>query len=239
MNWRERAYQEYVTSGQSSFSDASHSLSERKPHLQSVIQRFMPAEKEISVLDIGCGYGAFLYFLKQAGYRNLSGVDFSEQQVEIAHELGLPEVMCGSVEDKLAQTPDEAVDVVVAMDLLEHLEMADLFMTLDEIYRLLKPGGKLIASVPNAEGLYGMRILYGDITHYSAFTPRSISQILKIIGFSNIACFESKPIAHGVKSSLRRLIWEVGTLPHRLMLAAETGQTRFVLTQTMLFTAYK
>lgn len=238
-NWRKRAYQAYVTSGQSQYLATPQMFAERKPYIETIIKKYIPEDRKTPILDLGCGYGAFLYFLKQAGYTNLAGVDFSQQQVDLAHHLGIVEVSYNSVAETLLQTKDQSIGVILAMDLLEHLDMETLFATLDEIYRVLCPLGKILATVPNAEGLSGMRILFGDITHYTAFTQQSISQILKIIGFADVRCFENKPIVHGNRSLFRRAIWDMGTLPHRLLLAAETGATKPILTQTMLFVASK
>jgi hypothetical protein len=56
------------------------------------------------------------------------------------------------------------------MDFLEHLTKQELFCSPDMIRRVLKPHGFRIAQVPNAEGSYGMRVRYGDMTHEQAFT---------------------------------------------------------------------
>jgi cyclopropane fatty-acyl-phospholipid synthase-like methyltransferase len=56
------------------------------------------------------------------------------------------------------------------MDVIEHLTRQELFDLLDSVYRVLAPGGVCLVHVPNAEGLYGMRIRYGDFTHELAFS---------------------------------------------------------------------
>jgi len=119
------------------------------------------------------------------------------------------------------------------MDVLEHLEPQELFDTLEQIKRILNPGGSFIIHVPNAEGLFGMRIRYGDYTHTQAFTPKSIKQVLLINGFANIRCFEDKPIVHGIMSLIRSFIWAIGTAWPRLLLMAETGERGCVLSQNM------
>ena len=110
---------------------------------------------------------------------------------------------------------------------------------LDEVYRILRTGGKCIAHVPNACGLYGMQVRYGDLTHEMAFTPQSARQVFSTVGFQYIQCFEDKPVIHGATSILRWLLWNLGTLPSRLLLAAETGGAAFILSQNMLITAVK
>ena len=91
------------------------------------------------------------------------------------------------------------------------------------MFRILKPGGRCIAHVPNAEGLFGMRIRYGDMTHENAFTPKSAHQLFTTIGFEKVECHEDRPVIHNVKSLVRRIIWDVFTLVPRLLLTAETG----------------
>jgi hypothetical protein len=55
--------------------------------------------------------------------------------------------------------------------------------------------------------------------------------------FSAVQCFEDKPIIHGAKSLLRRVIWEVGTTPIRILNMAETGASGAILSQNLLFKA--
>ena len=129
--------------------------------------------------------------------------------------------------------------MVLLIDVIEHLTRQELFDTLEEVYRILKPGGRCIAHVPNAEGLYGMRIRYGDLTHESAFTPKSAQQLFTTLGFRSVECFEDKPVMHNLKSLVRRIIWDVFTIIPRLLLTAETGETKFVLSQNMLMVAVK
>jgi SAM-dependent methyltransferase len=88
LNWRERLYQAYISSGQAQVEDISHALKERQPAIEAITVKHIPAKQDISILDLGCGYGALIYFLKKAGYTYLKGVDFSQEQVDLAHELG-------------------------------------------------------------------------------------------------------------------------------------------------------
>jgi 2-polyprenyl-3-methyl-5-hydroxy-6-metoxy-1,4-benzoquinol methylase len=239
--WKSRLYNAYVSSGQAG-ADKRHTtamLASRAPYIKSVIAKHMPPERDASILDIGCGYGAFLFYLNEAGYRNCSGVDVSTEQVNLARELGLKNVERKELISALIDTADSSADVVLAMDILEHLNREELFAVLDEIFRVLKPGGRCLAHVPNGEGLFGMRIRYGDLTHESAFTPMSARQCFQTIGFHTVACHEDRPVIHGWRSCVRRLLWDLGTLPSRLLLMAETGQRQFVLSQNMLVIAVK
>lgn len=238
---KQRLYNAYVSSGQvrDTGETVEALLRPREPYIAALIARHFPADRSARILDVGCGHGAFLYFLKRAGYSNLRGVDVSPDQIALAHRLGIPEAEQGNADSLMRTTPGESADVVLLIDVLEHLTREELLVTLDDVFRVLRPGGRAIVHVPNAEGLYGMRVRYGDLTHEQAFTPQSAQQAFSTAGFRDIACFEDKPVVHGAFSLVRRLLWEAGTLPHRCLLRAETGAGGFVLSQNMLVVACK
>ncbi len=240
-SWRDRLFDGYVSSGQTGEvgTDAEKQFSPRQPYIQGLIRRHIPADRNSRILDAGCGSGAFLYFLRQAGYENLMGVDVSAEQVALAHGFGLTFVKQQDIRSCLASLAENSLDVLLLMDVLEHLTREELLDVLDGASRVLQHDGRCIAHVPNAAGLFGMGIRYGDLTHEIAFTPESARQVFTLTGFQQIRCFEEKPVVHGVVSSLRRLVWDLGTLPARLLLAAETGGVSFVLSQNMLVTAVK
>jgi SAM-dependent methyltransferase len=239
--WKGRLYAIYVSSGQAGDARAgpANYFSPRKPYIQAIIRQHIPPDRNLTILDLGCGHGAFLYFLQKAGYHNVHGVDISTEQVALAHKLGITTVEQADINSHLASVDSQTVDLVLLMDVLEHLTRQELFDVLPEVFRILRSGGKCIAHVPNAEGLFGMRIRYGDLSHEMAFTPKSGRQAFVAVGFRDVQCYEDKPVIHGVVSAARWLGWHLGTLPARLLLAAETGGTSFVVSQNMLVTALK
>jgi 2-polyprenyl-3-methyl-5-hydroxy-6-metoxy-1,4-benzoquinol methylase len=239
--WKDRLYAAYIASGQGTHSQPepiSHFLP-RKPYIQMVIRQHIPSNRNIRILDLGCGHGAFLYFLQQAGYQDIHGVDVSAEQVALAHQFGINIVEQQDICSYLTAIDDEKVDVVLLMDVLEHLTRQELFDILDEVFRVMQPGGKCIAHVPNASGLFGMNTRYGDLTHEIAFTPQSAQQAFVTVGFQYVQCFEDKPVIHGMISAIRWLLWNLGAYPSRLLMAAETGGTSFILSQNMLLVAIK
>src|SRR5271154_4778781 len=108
MNFRDRLYQSYV---------ASHvrfdagDLERRRPYLTWVVRRFIPPDKSIRIVDLGCGYGAVLQVLQEQGYLNSSGVDTSPQQVELAASLGIKGVSLGGIVEYLSGVGAGSVDV--------------------------------------------------------------------------------------------------------------------------------
>jgi SAM-dependent methyltransferase len=96
------------------------------------------------ILDIGCGTGGTLRFLKSRGYENLHGLEISSYAVRrlqgegITMHLGaLPRI----------PLPDSSVDTIIASQVLEHVVRRRRLLT--EIRRVLRPGGQAFVFVPD------------------------------------------------------------------------------------------
>jgi SAM-dependent methyltransferase len=96
------------------------------------------------LLDVGCGSGAFLLALEDAGWR-CSGVEIDAGAVETAHKAGLERIRQGDFLE--ADYPDSSIDVVRFWHSLEHLRSPR--AALVEARRILRPGGTLVVGVPN------------------------------------------------------------------------------------------
>jgi len=176
-------------------------------------------------LDLGCGQGGLSAFLRQRGFRNSFGVDISDEQVAHARRLGRNYVSHGAAADYL-QSDTEPWDVVTAFDFLEHLDRDDVLPTLESVRGGLAEGGVMVVRVPNAAGPLFGRYQYGDFTHYSLFSARSLAQLANAAGFSDSRCTEVRPMVHGMKSAGRRAVWSAFSAVTKLALAAESGQFR-------------
>ncbi len=101
------------------------------------------------VLEIGCGTGATLNFLKENGKISWAGgVEISPLAAEKAKET-LDQVWHGNVENLPLETEiqSESLDAILCMDVLEHL--VDPWGMVARLHRLLKPGGILVVNLPN------------------------------------------------------------------------------------------
>lgn len=145
----------------------------------------IPAQARI--LDVGCGQGLLIYALREAGYRDLQGIDLSEQQVEVSKQFALP---CTAVNAEylfqLAESSPASFDLIFLMDVLEHLPKPEQLRMLRAISSLLKPAGQLVLSVPNANSTFGLRWRHIDWTHEAAFTEHSLEFILLNCGFQDL-----------------------------------------------------
>lgn len=240
-DWTQRLYDSYVSSGHAGKigENPEDTFRPRQAYINHIIKRHFPPSRTAKILDIGCGHGAFLYFLSKAGFMNAHGIDISPEQITEAAKLGIANVSCESAVNYLQKIQDAQLDVVLLFDILEHLDGPDLLQLLDEVYRVLCRGGLCLIHVPNGEGIFGMGVRWGDLTHSWAFTQGSARQMLLATGFSHIESFEERTIPHGIKSLMRRLIWEVGTFPFRLLYTAESGSTRAILSANFLVSCKK
>jgi hypothetical protein len=140
-----------------------------------------------------------------------------------AGRRGITGIMEGDVLQVLKSFSAESQDVVVAFDVLEHFTKDELLGCLDQVWRVLKTGGKCIIHAPNGASPFCGRIRYGDLTHELAVTQEALTQVCRACGFSRIFCYEDEPVPHGVKSGIRWLLWKGIRGLWRCYLAVETG----------------
>jgi SAM-dependent methyltransferase len=140
----------------------------------SFFSRWVPAGA--TVLDLGCGYGEFINNIS-AGKKY--AMDLNPDTVKhLAPAVHFFEQDC-SLSWPL---PDGTLDTVFTSNFFEHLpDKACLKRTLQQIFRCLKPGGRLIALGPNIKYLPG---LYWDFfDHHVALTEAALSEVLETEGF--------------------------------------------------------
>lgn len=178
--------------------------------------------------------------MHERGYKSIRGIDRSPAQVAQARKLGIECISQGDFSDALKITPPNSEDIVICIDLLEHLTKDDVLKLNDEVFRVLRPGGKYIIHVPNGASPFSGNVVYGDITHQIAFTDISIRQLLNVSGFKEVNCYEDAPIAHGPISAFRLLLWKIIRTILVLVFVIETGSVSTkILTQNFLVVAKK
>jgi 2-polyprenyl-3-methyl-5-hydroxy-6-metoxy-1,4-benzoquinol methylase len=164
-------------------------------HPRREMEPFVPAAA-VAVLDVGCGAGAFAATLRAArGGRTLEiwGVELSAEAAERAGTV-CDQVLVGDAVARLRDLPAARFDCVVMNDVLEHL--ADPVLLLREARRVLRPGGALVASLPNVRYFFNVvgLVVHGrwdyvdegilDRTHLRFFTRSSLAGLFRDAGFT-------------------------------------------------------
>lgn len=152
---------------------------------------FKNYRRDAPLLDLGCGQGFMLKYLQSSGFTNLTGVDISEEQVEIAKSNGFNAIQANAF-DFLTKN-ESKFEIIIAIDIIEHFKKEELFELLKLIHKALIPGGLFIIQTPNGEGLMPGYVIFGDLTHYTILSPLSLKHILKLTGFNNIQIKELGP----------------------------------------------
>jgi ubiquinone/menaquinone biosynthesis C-methylase UbiE len=191
------------------------------------LRPWLPEDKSAQCLDLASGCGELLYFLEREGFHNTAGVDLCEQELDSARQHINAQLHHAAIIDHLQQTKSASVDLLTALNILEHLNKDELLAVLTEAKRVLKPSGMLIAQVPNAISPFGSATRYWDMTHEWAFTPGNFRQLARLIGFSERIDFrECGPEPHGFLSSIRYVLWQGLRMAITLWMLIEVGNSR-------------
>jgi SAM-dependent methyltransferase len=123
-----------------------------------VIRRLqLPANARI--LDVGTGTGSNLRMLKDLGFENVTGVDRSQVAADFCAQKGFAHVEIGDI--CALPLPSHQFDLVLATDVIEHVDEDALALT--ELRRMLKPGGRLLVTVPTFQALWGLQ---DEVSHH-------------------------------------------------------------------------
>jgi cyclopropane fatty-acyl-phospholipid synthase-like methyltransferase len=200
--------------------------------------KFLPADGNAKILDIGCGNGGFVYFLQTLKFKNAEGIDISREQIASAHKLGIKNVIQADIKEFLPGHV-EMYDLILARDIIEHLTKDEILDVLETIYKSLKVDGLFIVQSPNGESPFSGRIRYGDFTHEVVFTRSSLSQVLTEVGFRDVEFYSAGPVPKGLKSTARYILWKCIESVLRLYTAIETGSFSGIFTQNVIAAARK
>ncbi len=187
------------------------------------LRGWLPEGKDARVLDLACGAGKLLFFFSERGYKDLTGVDISQDQVALARQV-TPNVRQESVLSHLESHP-VSYDVITGYDIIEHFHKDEALRFIDGCLSALRPGGRLILQTPNADSPWGTMHRYNDFTHEICFNPNALARLLRVAGFSAVEARETGPLPWGSSfaSTVRYAIWQMIRTGLYIWNLAETG----------------
>jgi SAM-dependent methyltransferase len=200
---------------------------------------WLPKDSNAAIAELGCGYGRLLHFFRRLGYRNLQGVDISSYQVETARKIE-QSVEQADVLDWLKSFSNR-FDLLIALDLVEHLTREEALHFFELCFESIKPGGRLVLQTPNAESPFGLQIRYGDLTHEFIYSTDLLIRLLNRAKFHKVEVREQGPVPWGYSpaSTLRWILWRVIRAGLQVWNISETGSFAEVLTRVFLISAKK
>jgi SAM-dependent methyltransferase len=195
-------------------------LAGREPTYRGRFLPLLPRAKRARILDVGCGYGEFLYFLQQGGYTRTCGIDLDPRHIDVGSSLGVRNLQVADAWDFLPVTGE--FDFISALDVLEHIPRDRVLDLLRAVRQALSPGGRFLCQVPNLAAFH-TPLFFMDFTHQAAFTAPSLKQALELAQFSDVEIHSMGPVAHGLRSATRSLLWKAVSATLRSIQTIEGG----------------
>lgn len=157
------------------FEDNHWWFASRTRALNAVMGPLLPKTPDFRLLDVGCGAGNMIHHLSH--YGRVKGLDIDERPVKVARERGY-DVDQFDVTQPMPFEPN-TFDAITALDVIEHNE--DDLAILADSYRVIKPGGHIIITVPALMWLWSHN---DEINaHVRRYTAGELKQKLIQVGF--------------------------------------------------------
>lgn len=161
---------------------------------ETILRPYLPVSKESNILEIGCGVGFVLNYLKSVGYENHYGIDISAEAIDICRLHVTPRAKAIPALDYLRQVPETVkYDLIIAFDTIGHFKRDDLIELISLCYSVLNKGGQFICKVNNFLHILGPQLFYRDLTHETPLNEDTLTHLFKSAGFSKVICNEQKP----------------------------------------------
>lgn len=187
--------------------------------LVSLIKDSSP--KPLNILEIGCGMGATLGYIKNHyPFAAVYGIELENNIVEIAQHY-IPTIICGNIEHMALPYEENFFDYIIFADVLEHL--IDPYSILAKVKKYLKPFGCILASIPNVmHYTVILDLLKGyftyqdsgilDRTHMRFFTLNEVNRMFIQCGYK-ISALEASLYELPLSSADKLLFDELVKLP--------------------------
>jgi 2-polyprenyl-3-methyl-5-hydroxy-6-metoxy-1,4-benzoquinol methylase len=179
------------------------------------------------ILDFGCGPGYFVERIIKGGLQvECYALDFSIASIErVQRKYGAePQFKKAICVSSLPSSFDaESMDVIVSIEVIEHITDKELAGVLTEMYRVLRPGGQILITTPNNENLEMNKTMCPECggvfhrwQHIRSWTIDGLRQRMENAGFKTvrIEAVLFAPMLRKVRELIKRIIGSGGEYPH-------------------------
>jgi SAM-dependent methyltransferase len=212
-----------------------------KKRVQTIFEWVDPTDDKI-ILDMPCGRGFYLNMFRYVSNCTIIGAELEWDVIKKAQaNVGHLDIPLHNA--NLYQLPyaSDTFDAVILSEILEHID--DDVAGLKEAYRVLKPGGVVAITVPNAnypfwwdpinkslETLFNTHIQHGPLAgiwanHVRLYTQNELRNSVEMAGFvveaERAFTHHSFPFIHNLVYGLGKPLLEAGALPQKMAKAAD------------------
>lgn len=175
----------YYASFEDVFRGTRDDIKQRARIYPPLIRNAGAGTEERPVLDIGCGRGELLELLQDERLE-ATGIDINEVNVDACSTRNLRVAQADAL-SHLSSLRDNSLGAVTGLHIIEHLPFETLVRLLDEVVRVLRPGGVAAFESPNPENLLvGACRFYYDPTHRNPLPPAVAQFMLEARGFVRV-----------------------------------------------------
>ena len=139
-------------------------------------------KKDAYILDIGCGNGNISLALGALGY-NVLGIDIDATSIRNATALNMFDNVRFEISDANTFSINDNFDAVICSEVLEHLDRP--WELVKSIYRILNPGGLLVATVPNGQGPREVLVTRPMLWLHDKDLAKPVESLKRLLGYSN------------------------------------------------------
>ncbi len=139
---------------------------EAMDHNVDNILSLLQKDSKARTIDIGCGDGNLTMKFKEKMQSHMTGIDGLRDRLKAAKQRGVDSIIVANLEKKWP-LPSNHFDVVISNQVIEHIIDIDLFI--EEIYRILKPGGYCVISTENLSSwhnIFALVLGFQDFSHH-------------------------------------------------------------------------
>jgi len=147
-------------------------------YLCSLYRAFL---KDGPVVDLGCGEGALLLWLKEHGRDRVLGVESNQELCRLAESWGVPLVRSDLLE--YLRGNGHVPAVYFYLDVVEHLPLE----VNEQVFRSLPVGSRLIVQTPNTNSLLGHQYYLQVPSHVAPYSPHVLRGMLSRFGYTVVA----------------------------------------------------
>jgi SAM-dependent methyltransferase len=148
--------------------------------MQSIATALLDERRhDLRVLDAGCGNGVNLPHLRMAAEGELHAIDISPYALRNARSIA-PDVQLAAASTTALPYPSARFDLVVSIDVLQHLTASDAHIALTELRRVVRPGGRLLVRTNSSFG----RAAVPQRENWRMYSPVTLRAALRSAGFT-------------------------------------------------------